>query len=229
MKLKERRHYQVMKEMREILLDSAKDGGVSIQNTELIKPLEKKFENDELVYTWRLLHFKGYLKNHGSHRQDSGPGDIGALTEKGFTEWLFPLGPENPRKAFISFADVDKGMAGSLKDGLEDCFDEIFLSHESIPVGYIFRDRLISELTTSGVFIALRTEEYSKANYTEQECGFALALNKRIVCLWLGTDPEKTGFCGAHQGKKFKPDENIQNIVIWCRQVFASEKCGIQN
>lgn len=229
MKLKERRHYQVMKEMREILLDSIKDVGVSIQNTELIKPLEEKFENDELVYTWRLLHYKGYLKNYAGGGQNYDAGETGYLTEKGFTEWLFPLGPENPRKAFISFADVNKGMAGSLRDGLKDCFDEIFLSHESIPVGYIFRDRLISELTTSGVFIALRTGEYSKANYTEQECGFALALNKRIVCIWLGTDPEKTGFCGAHQGKKFKADEDIQNIVTWCRQVFASEKCSVQN
>lgn len=44
MKLKELRHYQVMKEMRKLLLDSVKDVGVSIQSTELIKPLEKNLK-----------------------------------------------------------------------------------------------------------------------------------------------------------------------------------------
>lgn len=224
MKLKERRHYEVMREMRELLLDSNKDVGVSIQNTELIDPLRGRFDNEELVYTWRLLHYKEYLKNYAGGGQSYDAGDTGYITEKGFTEWLFPLGPENSRKAFISFADKDKHMAGQLKEGLKDCFDEIFLSHDSIPVGYLFRDRLISELTTSGVFIALRTENYSEAQYTEQECGFALALNKNICCLWIGTDIEKSGFCGAHQGIKFEKDDGVEHIIEHCKEVFGEKK-----
>lgn len=221
-KLKERRHYEVMKRMRQLLLDSTKDVGVSIQQKELTNPLKGEFEDDELAYTFRLLQYKDYLRSCRSSSSGAEPSEDARITEKGFTEWLFPLGPENKRKAFISYAEEDKELAGRIKEGLKEVFDEIFLAHDGgIPVGFVFRDRLLSEMITSGVFIALRTENYEKANYTEQECGFALALNKRIVCLWLGTDPEKSGFCGAHQGLPFNKNTPIDRIILKCKQVFV--------
>lgn len=72
-----------------------------------------------------------------------------------------------------------------------------------------WRDRIISDLKTCSIFIALRTENYIRKEYTEQECGFALAMNKRILSICLNTELSEMGFCSEFQGVKLSDQKEI--------------------
>lgn len=209
MLLKERRYNLIFNELREILLNSNKDIGVLLNYDALIEPIKDKFESDELRYAIRHLVDKNFLEKISG-------GDI-KLTKKGFDEWLFPLGQEDAKKIFISHATEDKIFAGKIKSCLEKLGFIAFLAHEDIPATAMWRDKLISELKTSGIFIALRTKNYAGKQYTEQECGFALALNKRILSLCVNTKSSEMGFCSEFQGKNFE-DNNIDDITAYLKK-----------
>jgi len=217
MKLKERRFNLVYNYLKEYLLETEKDVGVMIdfeQCASGVKALWPDVATEELSYGIRHLIEKGYFKPYG-------PGaDLRsvALTQRGLDEWLFPMNGVDPKKIFLSYAIEDKKLAGAIKRGLEpDLF--VFLAHDDIVPGNEWLDMLISNLRTSSVFIALRTKIYSKKSATEQECGFALALDKRIISLCIGTKPSKMGFCSQYQGKSFSaaPDPT-QLIIDYCKK-----------
>jgi hypothetical protein len=208
MKLKDRRHYQIMQRMRDILMESEKFIDVLIQSNELMDPLKGEFENDELLYTIRLLVKKGYFEPGDS----SSSLELVKLTIKGFDEWLFPFGKEDFKRVFLSYAIEDKLLAGKIKRKLEEGGLSVFLAHNDIKATAEFRDRIIAELYNCGIFIALRTKKYSKP-YTEQECGFALALEKRILSLCVDTSANKMGFCSVYQGHKFNGKKSVDQIA----------------
>lgn len=199
--------FPVVNRIRELLLDSEKDIEVLV-NTNFFKIIENEFSGEELAYALKYLDGKGYFKKQ--------PGGIGyAITTKGYEEWLFPDGEQKAKKVFISYSVKDRGLAGQLKDGLKASGIDAFLAHEDIEPSEKWRDRIISDLKSSATFIALRTENYLRSPYTEQECGFALALNKRILTLSIDTSTEEMGFCSEFQGEKFKSDE-IEKIISFC-------------
>ncbi|MEA2065167.1 MAG: toll/interleukin-1 receptor domain-containing protein, partial [Patescibacteria group bacterium] len=205
MLLKERRYNLIFSAIREIIINSDKDIGVLINYDKLVETIKDKFNKDELRYAIRHLVYKNYLVSYNGKLESYSELK---LTMKGFNEWLFPYGPEDSKKIFISYATDDKKLAGKIKCNMEKIGFTIFLAHEDIPAIAIWRDKLISELKTSGIFIALRTQNYTGRQYTEQECGFALALNKRILSLCISTKSSKMGFCSEFQGKYFN-DDNI--------------------
>jgi hypothetical protein len=217
MKLKERKPYLIMEHMRDILLESDKDIGVLINPVDFFyRPLGNgKFTMQECQYTIRYLVQKGYMESNYSN-----PDDLSEikLTAKGFEEWLFPDGHENPNKIFLSHATKDKRMAGLIKESLEPDFS-VFLAHDDIEGTAKWRDRILSEMKTSGIFLALRTENYKNAQYTEQECGFALAMGKRMLCVCIGTKASEMGFCGEYQGFTCE-DGSPEKIADYCRKQF---------
>lgn len=197
MKLKERRYNLIFSRLRDIILDSDWDIGVHIPSHKLSRSLEKDFSKDEIVYATRHLIGKGYL-------EEASVSEGFILTRKGYEEWLFPEGSENPKRVFISHASEDRKVAVQLKIILESLGFTAFVAHEDIPATAEWRDKIISELKGSGVFIALRTINYVGKQFAEQECGFALALEKRILSLCVDTSTATMGFCAAFQGKTFK-------------------------
>lgn len=207
MKLKERRHYQIMHRIRDILMESEKFIGVMINSKDLTQPLSDDYSSDELSYTIRLLVHKGYLDPY----QNASQLQSVTLTVKGFDEWLFPYGQEDTNRIFFSYAHEDKVLAEKIKEQIEQKGFSVFLAHKDIKPTAEFRDKIISELTSCGIFIALRTKNYSK-QYTEQECGFALAMKKKILSLCIDTTPSDMGFCGVYQGHKFTIKEETQLI-----------------
>jgi hypothetical protein len=218
MKLRDRRYSLVFNYIRESLMDSDKDVGVMIDTEALkvsVKALWPKISDEEFSYGIIQLIEKGYLAYYpeGSYifNQIS-------ITQKGIDEWLFAMGVTDPKKIFLSYAIEDNELAGKIKLGLESDFN-IFLAHEDITPGAEWLDMIISNLHTSAIFLALRTVNYEKKSATEQECGFALALGKRIIPICIGTEPDKMGFCSPIQGKRFdeKPDPSAL-IVEYCRK-----------
>src|SRR3989339_1807608 len=197
MRLKERRNFQVSNRIRDILLDSEIDIGTLISE-DLFYPLKIEFSDEEVTYALRYLRDKTYLDNYRG--ESSGY----KLTLKGYEEWLFPNGPTNEKGVFVSYAIEDKILANQLKKHLEKLGLSVFLAHEDIEPTAKWRDRIISDLKTCAIFVALRTKTYIKKHYTEQECGFALALNKRILSICIDTEISEMGFCSEFQGVEFK-------------------------
>lgn len=214
MKLKERKPYLVMERMRQILLDSEVDIGVNFPTAvSFYGALTKEgFDREECIYTVRLLINKGYL-----NAVDDEYSAV-KLTLKGYEEWIFPNGHEIPNKIFLSHSSLDKKFAGEVKKLLEPDFS-VFVAHADIEGAAKWRDRILSEMKSSGLFLALRTENFKGAQYTEQECGFALAMGKRILCICINTEMDKMGFCGEYQGVFFK-EENSEEIAAYCRKQF---------
>lgn len=204
--------------MRDLLLNSENDIDTNI-NTEdfFYKPLEEDgFEHEELLFAVRYLRRKGYLRS-----KDGDVMGIVSITIDGYDNWLFPQGAVASTRIFLSHAIEDKDFAGKLKNALENYSVTVFLAHEDIPATEEWRDKLIAELHSSSLFISLRTEVYNGKSYTEQECGFALALKKRILTIFVGTPDSTAGFCSAIQGKRFKNIEEFDAIVRYCVKQFS--------
>ena len=212
MKLRERRIFPVINKVRNVLMDSDKDIGVLV-DTALFVDIEKEFSKEEVAYALRYLDGKDYFK-----RRNDGAGYV--ITSKGYEEWLFPEGHTNPKGVFVSYAVKDKELAGNLKRELEKEGLNVFLAHEDIEPTEKWRDKIISDLKSSSTFIALRTKNYLGRPYTEQECGFALALNKRILTISIDTNSEDMGFCSEFQGEKFKSGEE-EKIFEFCKKQLA--------
>jgi len=217
--MKERRYFLIMNKIRENLMNSQKFIDVLLSSKlDLICSLEKEFDQDELAYTLRYLVRKGYLDCHGNTHDFENL----KLTIKGFDEWLFPRGVANHQKIFLSHASEDKKLANELKIQLEKDNFIVFVAHDDIPGTEEWRDKIISELETCGIFLAFRTSKYCGKSYTEQECGFALALNKRILSICIDIKPSDLGFCSAFQGKQFKKNESIIEIAKYCKKQLVN-------
>lgn len=220
MLLKDRRTFQIIGEMKNLLLDSTNDIDLRINSKVFFfEPLSAKgFKNDEILFSIRYLLRKNYLR-----ASDMNPNNISGeevcLTVEGYENWIFPRGVLDTTKVFLSHATEDKKLAGDLKMRLEEFKINVFLAHDDIPGTVEWKDRLISELETCSMFIALRTKIYEEKTYTEQECGFAIALNKRILSLFVGTAAKDSGFCSAIQGKGFKKND-LSGMVEYCTKQF---------
>ena len=212
MKLKERRYNLVIHKVREWLLDSSSEIGATI-HTDKIKRGITEFAKEEINGAIKHLMGKEYLDP--CDETDKSTLERIKLTSKGIEEWIFPEGYDNQKRIFLSHASEDKKLAGQIKEGLEQMGFEIFIAHEDIPGTVEWRDRIIAELSTCGIFFALRTKTYNGKPYTEQECGFALAFKKRILTIFVETNPGDAGFCEAFQGKKFQITD-IEDIMKYC-------------
>ena len=212
MRLKERRTFQIINRIRDILLDSESDIGVLVYRG-VFEELDTEFSKDEVTYTLRYLDGKGYF----TLREDKA-GYV--ITAKGYDQWIFPDGPAIANSVFVSYAVKDKKLAGDLKYELEKVGIVVFLAHEDIEPTEKWRDKIISDLKSSTTFIALRTKNYLGRPYTEQECGFALALNKRILTISIDTGSEDMGFCSEFQGEKFKSGDESK-IFEFCKKQLS--------
>lgn len=223
MKLKERRNFQIMARMRDILMESEKDIGVSLQPDTLFKDLKTEFSHEEVEYAIRYLEGKGYFAYHENRKGDR---NYLHLTFRGYDEWLFPTGSVDARGIFMSYAIEDKVLAGQIKKSLEEEGWQVFLAHEDIEPTAEWRDRIISDLKSCYIFLALRTKRFQGKPYTEQECGFALALDKKILSLCIGTKPSDMGFCGEFQGAEFKT-EKLDPILYYLKKQLGKPDDGV--
>lgn len=206
MKLRERRTREITGKMKDLILDSTLDINVLIPDNFFDSLLQNGYLKEELNYSQRYLAGKEFL-------YELSPGTGHRLTIKGYDDWLFP-DTENQYNIFISYTTTpeDSRLADKVKTEVEKLGLNAFLAHKDITPGAQWRDKLISTLKSCGTFIALVTSDYTNRAYTNQECGFALALNKRILPIYIGVSPVEIGFISESQGKTFNPNE--ENDII---------------
>lgn len=109
---------------------------------------------------------------------------------------------------FLSHADEDKIIARKLADELSKYGFDVFVAHDDIGIGYEWEETLKDEIKKRELFIALLSDNFKKANFTDHEIGIACAYNKRIFPVRLdNTMPY--GFMSRFQGSK-KINSNIE-------------------
>lgn len=109
-----------------------------------------------------------------------------------------------PLKAFISYSTKDKSLAGDVKETLGEYGIEAFLAHEDIRPSAAWITTIQAELRGCDLFLPLLTDHFRKSEWTGQEVGMALALEKLIVPLRVDTIPY--GFLGQIQAVHLNAD-----------------------
>jgi hypothetical protein len=121
---------------------------------------------------------------------------------------------------FISYQDKDAEKACQLKKLLIDNSSKIkeqdvFVAHRDIPLTEEWRKTVIAQLGNSTHLIALCTENYIFSAFGNQEVGYAMAKNVRIVSMfWEGTDRRRYGFLEGFQAlPEYVNDMTLEKTV----------------
>lgn len=118
------------------------------------------------------------------------------------------------QKVFISHLAKDKEKASKIQHDLLLSNISGFVAHEDIEPTRDWQDSIESALKTMDVLVALITPGFFSSTWTNQEIGYALGLNKRIITVKIGDDPK--GFIGRYQainGKGRLPKDIVADIV----------------
>ena len=88
----------------------------------------------------------------------------------------------------------------------------MFVSHDDIIVGENWSEIIIKNIKERECFVPLISESYHGANYTEQEFGMAMAMDKKITPVtYDGTNP--VGFGSTYQCLPLKPETGIHKLL----------------
>lgn len=111
-----------------------------------------------------------------------------------------------PIEVFLSHADEDKVIARRIADALEKYQVKTFVAHDDIDAGDDWETTLINKIKECDLFVALLSENFHKAHYTDHEVGIARGLNRPIIPIRIdNTSPY--GFMSKFQAKKIPADE----------------------
>jgi hypothetical protein len=112
----------------------------------------------------------------------------------------------------LSHADEDKLVARRLADELSKFGFDMFVAHDDIILGDEWEQTLKNEIEKRELFIALLSDNFRKAHFTDHEIGIATAYNKRIFPIRID-DTMPYGFMSKFQGsKKINPNMNVNEM-----------------
>ncbi len=116
-------------------------------------------------------------------------------------------------KAFISYSSKDKHIGGRLKQRLINCCGyDAFIAHDDIPGSEEWEKEILQAIKNADFFIPLISQQFKESEYTDQETGCAVSLNKKIIPIKLDIiDPY--GFINKFQAlqyRKYLPAQSWQ-------------------
>lgn len=100
-------------------------------------------------------------------------------------------------RIFLSYNTKDKKEVGKIKNHLSYFGFEVFLAHEDITPTAQWQDEIKKNLKKCDIFIPVLTSNFMDSEWTNQEIGFAIALDKFIIPLQCEILPP--GFLGTTQ------------------------------
>jgi hypothetical protein len=103
--------------------------------------------------------------------------------------------------AFLSYSHEDRVLAGSIKGTLDYYGFDVFLAHEDLEPSVEWQDFILLQLRECVVFLLLLTDSFKRSDWTDQETGVAVALEKIIVPMKLTINPY--GFVSKYQAQSF--------------------------
>lgn len=117
-------------------------------------------------------------------------------------------------KAFISYSNLDKEIAGRIKAVLRNYAIESFMAHDDIEVSQVWMSRILSEVQDCGIFICLLSKNFLSSHFCLQETGIASSITGLcVVPLSIdGTTPP--GFLNKFQSAKISSESiSIDDMV----------------
>ena len=130
----------------------------------------------------------------------------------------------SPIEIFLSHANKDKKIAKKLADELNQYGLKIFVAHEDIKIGDKWESILFNKIKECDLFVALLSENFHSARYTDHEVGIAYGLSKHIFPIMFD-DTMPYGFMSKFQAKKISQEINREEIVrLFFTMVSKSEK-----
>jgi len=112
----------------------------------------------------------------------------------------------NQIKGFFSYKNTDKIYAGKIKASLERYGIDVFLAHEDIKVSKEWDEEILKALKNCDFVLLLLTKNFQESEYTDQETGIAIGLEKKIIPIKVDeTDPY--GFIDKLQALKLHSDD----------------------
>lgn len=116
-------------------------------------------------------------------------------------------------KAFISYSDEDRVIAGQFKNLLQYyCGYYVFLAHEDMTPASDFCESIIKSIGESDFFIPLISENFIRSPYTDQETGIAIAYKKKIIPIKL-ENVNPYGFISKYHALSLKKSSNGQELL----------------
>jgi len=117
-------------------------------------------------------------------------------------------------KIFLSHSHHDRELAGEIKAELQLFGADVFVAHEDIKPTQEWQEAIMQYLKECEAFVALLTDRFEDSDWTDQETGIALALEKIIIPIKLDLDPY--GFISKYQALKWDledPENTFSKLV----------------
>jgi hypothetical protein len=129
-----------------------------------------------------------------------------------------------PIEIFLSHANKDKKIAKKLADELNNYGLKVFVAHEDIEVGVKWEPTLFVKIKECDLFVAILSENFHSAQYTDHEVGIAYGLHKLLFPIRID-DTMPYGFMSKFQAKKISKDIDKDEITkLFFKMVATSEK-----
>lgn len=118
-------------------------------------------------------------------------------------------------KIFLSYSTKDKRHVEKFKAVFEEYYGATaFLAHQDLNVSDQWKKRILKEIDTADVYVAVLTGNFKNSDWTAQEAGIALKRKIKIASLQVTVKPY--GFLADHQAGKIKlnhPHEACDAVI----------------
>jgi TIR domain len=117
-------------------------------------------------------------------------------------------------RLFVSHISKNKDKATRLRDCLTPYGIAAFVAHEDIEPTLEWQTQIERALHAMDAFLAMHTRGFAASNWTQQEVGFAVAKDVKIISLEMGEIP--TGFISKQQAlpRRNRRAEEIADEVV---------------
>lgn len=129
----------------------------------------------------------------------------------------------NDVKAFISHTSKYKNNAKNLSDALKAYNIDCFVAHEDIRPSEEWEREIDKALQVMDFFISLHTEDFAESSWCQQEVGYAVARNIKIIPIKYDGKQDPCGFIGKIQALAVK-GKTIKMVTDEIKEILKTDK-----
>ncbi len=181
-----------------------KDPQNYVNKTDLMKTLNS--ESNDTFWAMRYLRDKGLIEV----MEFIGGHFMAKITHKGI-DAIENTGVTQRPLLFISHSHKNKDVASFIKMELHDFGIDVFVAHEDISPTEEWQKVILKKLKQCTGILLLLTEDFKESDWTDQETGFALALDKIVIPIKSPLTPY--GFVSKYQALPWRRDEDVNKLI----------------